>query len=85
MSKGLPAHVSFVNQVEMTNNITYALTTGIHDECIMQWKVIAESNTWDLDYNEYDLNDQVDLIQEVLPKDKFKIFQTKIVPMRKDL
>lgn len=38
-AKSYPAHVSFVNQIELDHSQKFVFTTGISDECVLQWEL----------------------------------------------
>ena len=75
-SKSVPAHVSFVNQLEV-HKAGYLFSSGIHDECVMQWRYVEEEPYWDLDYRDIDVS-KPDLFNEVPPKDKFENLCEKV-------
>lgn len=75
-SKSISGHTTFVNQLEV-HKAGYFYTTGMHDECVFQWKYIEESPFWDLDFLEIDIN-KPDILLEVLPKDKFENLIDKV-------
>ena len=79
MSKTYNAHVSFTNQVEIKRNFLFS--TGMHDGCVIQWKLVEEDERWDADFRDFNL-DQVDPFLELPPKDKFDNMLNETLPLR---
>jgi len=82
MSKTYAAHVSYVNQVEIKGNYMYS--SGVHDGCIMQWKLIREEDHWDADYMDLNLEDveSNNYLSELPPRDTFENLLNEILPLR---
>ena len=65
-AKSYSAHVSYINQIITNRNIKYMFTTGIMDQCIIQWRITKEKKLWDLDLLPHDRTTK-DLYKEILP------------------
>ncbi len=62
----------------------YLYTTGIMDQCIIQWKITQEWKLWDLDLLPHDRNTK-DLYSEVMTKNKFDNLYDNILPLREEI
>lgn len=86
-SKTLAAHTTFVNQIELHRS-GYLFTTGMEDECILQWKIEEEKPLWDKDFLDFDISksDALELKYGELPdREKFQKLFNEILPARTEI
>ena len=84
MAKSYSSHVSYVNQIIASKNLRYLYTTGISDQCVIQWRIKQEWKLWDLDLLPHDRNTK-DLYSEIMTKQKFSNLCDNILPLREDI
>jgi hypothetical protein len=59
-------------------------TSALQDQCILQWKIEFEDQSWELDYNDV-VQDKLDPFAEVPGQDKFTTLNKEVWSERRDI
>jgi hypothetical protein len=70
-SRTFTGHCNEITKIQSTNGNKFIFTSGLNEQCIIQWNLLQEELFWDLDFFPLEISD--DPFTDTLGKEEFEI------------